>query len=165
MSLRLTDPESLLTTRPAATLPQLDRSTADAITDIVLDAFAWVAGEAVVQAISPATSQQLYVLAPWTFDLALGLHYRSARGATEPKTAELITLFAGDRAVEQSAEFEERVDVALALTLDQTIDHIHGPGATMRDPAQLRDATPWLDTCILGARLRLASELVRLLGI
>lgn len=165
MSLQLTNPQSLLRTPPAAKLPPIDRSTSDAIIDIVRDACFWVVGDEVIEAISPATPEQLYVLAPWAFDLALGLHYRSVRGAIQPKAAELIVLFADTPPTAQFAEFERFLDVAFALTLDQTIDHIHGPGATMRPPEQLRDATPWLDTCILGARLRLASELVRHLGI
>jgi hypothetical protein len=49
--------------------------------------------------------------------------------------------------------------------MDQTVDHIHGQHGTRRHPIELRGQTEWLDTCLLGARLRIALEVLRLTNI
>jgi hypothetical protein len=140
-----------------------DSPTLSAFHDIVTEAVADVLGPRVTEAISPTNAEELFLLAPWAWDLSRGLHYRAECGSDEPKSIELLIRFAGSTIeVERAHEIANSLDIAVVLTIDQTIDHIHGIGATKLDPEELRVKTPWLGTCLLGVRLRVLLEFLRL---
>jgi hypothetical protein len=143
-----------------------DSPTLSAFHDIVTQAVADILGSRVTEAISPTTAEELFLLAPWAWDLNRGLHYRAECGPDEPESIELLTHFAGSAIeVGKAHEIANSLDIAVVLTIDQTIDHIHGIGATKLDPERLKVKTPWLGTCLLGVRLRVLLEFLRLGGI
>lgn len=102
--------------------------------------------------------------APWARDLARGLHWLALGLSPEPSTAEMLDILA-DRPLtdEQRRRFTDDIDVAYALTYHRHIDTVAGHGASATiSVASLRANRPWLDTLLLGWRLHLAVELLRL---
>lgn len=162
----LRDPEELIDPRLTAYIGFPDPSTLHAIYDITTEAVADVIGAPVVEAISPTIPRVLFMLAPWAWDLSRGLHYNAYYSDANPSSMELLDSFSKTSIqTGLDREIANSIDMAVVLTMDQTVDHIHGLGATGRNPADLRDRTPWLDTCLLGTRLRVTLEMLRLMNL
>ena len=102
--------------------------------------------------------------APWARDLARGLHWLALGHSPEPSTAELLDKLA-DRPLigDQRDRFAADIDLAYALTYHRHVDTVAGKDASATIAiARLRANRPWLETMLLGWRLHLAIEFLRL---
>lgn len=102
--------------------------------------------------------------APWARDLARGLHWLALGHPPEPPTAHILDILADRRMIiEQRVRLASDIDVAYALTYHRHLNTVagHGASATL-SVSHLRANRPWLDTMLLGWRLHLAIELLRL---
>lgn len=102
--------------------------------------------------------------APWARDLARGLHWLALGHSPEPPTPELVEILTDRPLVdEQRKQFAADIDLAFALTYHRHVDTIAGYGASASIAVSRRRADrPWLETTLLGWRLHLTVELLRL---
>ncbi len=152
----------LLDSTLIAMLGPVDTATAGAIAGICDDAVSTVLGPSLAGAVR-AAPQLVPLIAPWVKDLARGLQFQSRHGAAEPDTRELLTCLASrPMAAAQVRRFAETIDLAATLTLGRVTEHVLGPGASSRNPAENEAAAPWLTGLKLGYRIGLVLELLQL---
>lgn len=108
----------------------------------------------------------LALLAPWAWDLGRGLHWHAVRGKRDLRAEEMLEALSDRHIHEDRLEKLARtLDTAWALTYHRLIQQLHGAAATAEgDPDDVRRLTPWLDAAILGIRIHIALELLRLTG-
>ena len=102
--------------------------------------------------------------APWARDLARGLHWLCLGHPSEPTTAQLLATLADRPLVDEQRNYlAEGIDMAYGLSYHRHVDTVAGLGASATLPAaRLRANLPWLETMLLGWRIHLAVELLRL---
>lgn len=155
--------DELLDKALAAALGPVDAATGKAIAGICNDALLEVLGPAIVTTLL-ADRRLVPLVAPWAWDLARGLQFQSKHGAAEPATADLLARLGRRQIIGRDTRwFAEAVDLAAVLTLDRLMEQVLGPGACTRDPRANEVGVPWLGGLLLGSRIHLVLELLRLL--
>ena len=103
--------------------------------------------------------------APWARGLARGLQWLALGYPPDVSTGRLVDILAARCHVdpERRAVFSHDLDVAYTLTYQRHIDTVvaHRASATVA-AHRLRTTRPWLDTTLLGWRIHLTVELLRL---
>jgi hypothetical protein len=139
----------------------LDPDTHPAIEHIIVD----VVRQVLAPGNDPLDTAYFDRHAPWARDLARGLHWLALGHPPQPSTAQLIKVLAVRCPVDadQRGTFSHDLDVAYSLTYQRHIDTVvaHRASATVAADT-LRSSRPWLDTMLLGWRIHLTVELLRL---
>ena len=101
----------------------------------------------------------------WARGLARGLQWLALGNPPDVSTGRLVDILAARCHVdpERRAVFSHDLDVAYTLTYQRHIDTVvaHRASATVA-AHRLRTTRPWLDTTLLGWRIHLTVELLRL---
>jgi hypothetical protein len=101
---------------------------------------------------------------PWLWDLATGLYFQSIRGPEQPTTTELLEQFSDSPLpTARRDQLAENIDWACILTEDRVAQYVGGIGALRTNPIERRDNYPWYERLLLGYRIRLTTEALRLL--
>ena len=161
-SLASTEPPTFVDPALEARMGRLDPIVAAAIDAEVVEVVGSVLAS---RAPEVATRSDLFdLVAPWAWDLARGLHWHAIRGRRDLSADEMLpTLARGHLSAHRVRQLAPALDTAWALSYHRLIEQVHGRGSTThRDITDLRVATPWLDAAIVGIRVHLAIELLRL---
>lgn len=110
------------------------------------------------------TMSVLHIVAPWGHDLARGLHWHGVVGRGVASRELLIHL--ADEPLRSGAldEMARDLDVTWAIQHGRYVEQIAGPGAVDIPSADLREQFRWLDAAVLGARIDVALEMLRLMN-
>lgn len=101
---------------------------------------------------------------PWLWDLATGLYFQSIRGPELPTTAELLKQLSDPPLpAARRDRLAESIDWACILTEDRVAQYVGGIGALKANPVERRTNYPWYERLLLGYRIRLTTEALRLL--
>ncbi len=101
---------------------------------------------------------------PWLWDLATGLYFQSICGSELPTTAELLERLADfPLPAARRDQLAENIDWACILTEDRLAQYVGGIGAVRANPDERRRNYPWYERMLLGYRIRLTTEALRLL--
>jgi hypothetical protein len=146
--------------RLATQIGPVDDDFACAIADEIDDAVAAVLGRYLPLPID--TAMLAPTMAYWAFDIARGLHWLAVRGR-QCTTTELVWALA-PRALGhfQVATIARDVDLVWALGHGRYVDQIFGLGALHLPSTALRGRYGWLDAALLGHRIDLVIETIRL---
>jgi hypothetical protein len=144
-------------------LGPVDAFSIAAIAGICNDAVSAVLGPLLVEELLSDKARR-WLVVPWVKDLARGLQLRSTRGPIEVHTTSLLLLLGKERVRKEDLHRARRsIDVAAALHLGAVLEHVLGPGAAQRSPADYEAELPWIETLKLGYRVHLVLEFLRLL--
>ncbi len=101
---------------------------------------------------------------PWLWDLATGLYFQSIRGPEPPTTEELLEqLSDSPLPAARRDQLAEKIDWTCILTEDRVAQYVGGIGAIKANPIERRRNYPWYERLLLGYRIRLTTEALRLL--
>lgn len=144
-------------------LGDVEAATLQGIASICHDALVAILGEEIVAFLS--RDQMLAERAvPWIWDLAAGLHYQSVRGPKVPVTVELVDEFSdAPLLMTDRNRLADGIDWAVILTEDRIAQSVDGRDAIRADPIERHTKFPWYDRLLLGYRIRLTTEALRLL--
>jgi hypothetical protein len=103
-------------------------------------------------------------IVPWVWDLATGFYYQSVSGPGIPTTAELVDEFSDmPLLVANRDRLADRIDWTVILTEDRIAQFIDGRDGIKSDPVERLAKFPWYERLLLGYRVKLTTEALRLL--
>jgi hypothetical protein len=103
---------------------------------------------------------------PWVWDLARGFHFQSVRGSQTPQTIDLVdqlSIVPLDPDLRQA--LADTIDWPCILTEDRVAEWVQGRGAIRMDAIKRENLFPWYPQLLLGYRIRLTTEALRLMPV
>jgi hypothetical protein len=101
---------------------------------------------------------------PWVWDLTRGLHFENSYGQEIPQTADLVKRLSSQDLNNFWCEIiADKIDWACILTEDRVAQYIQGLGAIRMDALSRESSFPWYTRVLLGYRIRLTTEALRLM--
>jgi hypothetical protein len=155
--------EDLLDPILIAKIGMLDTETARELSNLCEEAANSVLGEEAWSFLSKS-KWMIERAVPWIWDLARGVHFQSFYGPKMPQTDHLINQLSSkplDSALR--ALLADRIDLAFIFTEDRIAEYIQGRDAITLDPASRERSFPWYPRLLLGYRIRLTTEVLRLM--
>lgn len=154
-------PRPLIDRRLVDAIGPAPRDIANAINDEVRAAVGQVLDGVLSPTIDPL--DVVDTVAPWAADFARGLHWHGLRGPGG-YARDLVTQLATDLISTSSLdELARDLDVTWALQHGRFVEQIAGPDGCQIPSVELRARFPWLDVAVLGARIDLTFEMLRLM--
>ena len=154
--------EDLLDPILVAKIGMLDTQTAQELLNLCKEAANAVLGQEAWSFLSKNRSI-IERAVPWIWDLARGVHFQSFYGPDMPQTGDLINQLS-DKPLDDAlcVLLADRIDLAFIFTEDRIAEYVQGRGAIKLDPASRERSFPWYPRLLLGYRIRLTTEVLRL---
>ena len=154
-------PRPLIDRRLVDSIGPAPRDIAKAITAEVRAAVGQVLGGVLAPNVDPL--DVVDAVAPWAADLARGLHWHGLMGRGGYARDLILQLATDTLSASSLDELARDLDVTWALQHSRFVEQIAGADGCQIPSVELHERYPWLEVAVLGARIDLTFEMLRLM--